>query len=385
MSTPPVHAWASIFMFNAEQARTGKGDVGFLKHAFQKLLLNFTWWVNRKDPTGKNVFQGGFLGLDNIGVFDRSAPLPTGGQLEQADGTAWMALFSINMLEIAAELAMHDPIYEEMALKFLEHFLWIASSMDRIGERHDEMWDEEDGFFYDVMRLPDGRSERLKVRSMVGLLPFCATTIFFSEVLEKVQELRKRANWFLKNQLDLLSNIHDPRKPGYADRRMLAILDERKLRQVLSKLLDEKEFLSPYGIRSLSRYHAEHPFIFHVGGHEYRVNYLPAESDSGMFGGNSNWRGPIWMPVNALIVRALLNYTGTTAMISRWNAPRGQGNRWPSTRLPRISPSVWGISSCAMSKGGGQFMEVHGNSRTTHTGGIVFYFTNIFTVITAPV
>ena len=304
---PPVHAWATIFTYRLEKARTGEGDRDWLKSSFQKLLLNFTWWVNRKDRSGRNVFEGGFLGLDNIGVFDRSSPLPTGGYLEQADGTAWMALFSQNMLEIAAELALSDPDYADMALKFVEHFIWIASSMTHLGGETG-MWDEEDGFFYDVLRHPDGRAERLKVRSMVGLLPFCAATVFEGQLLAKYPELAERFRWFLDTRPELCEAIHDPRKPGVNGRKLASVLDEAKLRRVLAKMLDENEFLSPYGIRSMSRFHEKHPYVTTVGGREYRVGYLPAESDTGMFGGNSNWRGPIWMPVNALIVRALLQY-----------------------------------------------------------------------------
>jgi hypothetical protein len=304
---PPVHAWSTIFTYRLEKAQHGAGDREWLKSCFQKLLLNFTWWVNRKDRSGRNVFEGGFLGLDNIGVFDRSAPLPTGGYLEQADGTAWMALYCQNMLEIAAELAMTDPDYEDMALKFCEHFFWIGSAMGHLGG-DTGMWDEEDGFFYDVLRLPDGRAQRLKVRSMVGLLPFCAATVFEGELLAKNPELAERLHWFLQSRPELVAAVHDPQKVGVAGRRLASILDETKLRRVLAKMLDENEFLSPYGLRSLSRYHADHPYVMHAGGQEYRVNYLPAESDSGMFGGNSNWRGPIWMPVNGLIVRALLQY-----------------------------------------------------------------------------
>jgi hypothetical protein len=303
---PPVHAWATVFNYGVEMGARGTGDIEFLKQAFQKLLLNFTWWVNRKDQAGRNVFEGGFLGLDNIGVFDRSAPLPTGGVLEQADGTAWMAMYSQNMLDIAIHLALHDPVYETMAIKFFEHFMWIAGAMDRAGDRHDEMWDEADGFFYDVLRLPDGTGTRLKVRSMVGLLPLCATTVFYPDVLERLPGLRARVRWFAEKRPELFERITDPRVPGHAGRHMLALVDEKKLRRVLARMLDENEFLSPYGIRSVSRYHLDHPYVFRVGGEEYRVTYLPAESDSGMFGGNSNWRGPIWMPVNALIIRALL-------------------------------------------------------------------------------
>jgi hypothetical protein len=304
---PPVHAWATIFTYRLEEMRRGKGDIDWLERSFHKLLLNFTWWVNRKDRSGNNVFEGGFLGLDNIGVFDRSSPLPTGGYLEQADGTAWMALFSQNMLEIAIELALVKPTYIDMCQKFIEHYLWIASSMAR-GDNNAGMWDDEDGFFYDVLRLPDNSAQRLKVRSMVGLLPLCAVTVFDGELGAKHPELTNRLRGFLEHRLDLLSHIHNPIQRGYAGRQMAAILNEGRLRRVLAKMLDEGEFLSAFGIRSLSRFHATHPFLFTTGGQEYKVPYLPGESDSGMFGGNSNWRGPIWMPVNALIVRALLQY-----------------------------------------------------------------------------
>jgi hypothetical protein len=304
---PPVHAWSTIFTYLLEKGLYGEGDKEWLKTSFQKLLLNFTWWVNRKDRTGRNVFEGGFLGLDNIGVFDRSSALPTGGYLEQADGTAWMALFCENMLEIAAELAMSDSDYEEMALKFVQHFLWIASAMGHVGQ-DTGMWDEEDGFYYDVLRLPNGQAQRLKVRSMVGLLPLCAATVFEGELLVKSPEIGERLVWFLESRPELCAAIHNPMKQGIAGRRLASILDETKLRRVLAKMLDENEFLSPYGLRSLSRYHADHPYVLHAGGKEYRVSYLPAESDTGMFGGNSNWRGPIWMPVNALVIRALLQY-----------------------------------------------------------------------------
>jgi hypothetical protein len=304
---PPVHAWSTMFTYRLEKARTGKGDTDWLKSCFQKLLLNFTWWVNRKDRTGRNVFEGGFLGLDNIGVFDRSAPLPTGGHLEQADGTAWMALFCQNMLEMAVELVRTDPDYLDMTLKFVEHFFWIASAMMRMGG-DTGMWDEEDGFFYDVLRLPNGKSQRLKVRSMVGLLPLCAATVYDGKLLEEYPELQQRLRYFLMARPEIRAAIHDPVKEGIAGRHLTAILDETKLRRVLSKMLDEKEFLSDFGIRSLSRFHADHPYVMKVGGQEFRVSYLPAESDTGMFGGNSNWRGPIWMPVNGLIIRALLHY-----------------------------------------------------------------------------
>ncbi len=305
---PPVHAWATLFLHRTEQALKDETDLDFLKMAFNKLLLNFTWWVNRKDRFGKNVFEGGFLGLDNIGIFDRSAPLPTGGYLEQADGTAWMALFCQNMAELAVELASYDPAYEDMAGKFIEHFLWIAAAMNRPGENG--MWDEEDGFYYDLLRLPDGSARRMKVRSMVGLLPLCATTVTEKWQRERIPNAVRRWQERVQRMPELLNSIH-PTGPGHlgvADRGMMALVNPQRLRRILSRVLDENEFFSPYGIRSLSKYHKEHPYSVRVGGQEYRVSYLPAESDTGMFGGNSNWRGPVWMPVNALIIRALLQY-----------------------------------------------------------------------------
>lgn len=323
---PPVHAWSTIFTYRLEKAQRGEGDREWLKSCFQKLLLNFTWWVNRKDRAGRNVFEGGFLGLDNIGVFDRSAQLPTGGYLEQADGTAWMALFCQNMLEIAVELSMTDPDYADMAIKFSEHFLWIASAMGHMGG-NTSMWDEEDGFFYDVLRLPDGQGQRLKVRSMVGLLPLCAATTLEGELVHKYPELEDRLRRFIEARPEVSAAIHDPLKLGPTGRRLASILDETKLRRVLSKMLDENEFLSEFGIRSLSRYHAAHPYVIHVGGQEFRVDYLPAESDTGMFGGNSNWRGPIWMPVNALIIRALLQYYGYYGNDFTIECPTGSGHQ----------------------------------------------------------
>ncbi len=322
---PPVHAWSTIYTYRLEKARKGEGDREWLKSCFQKLLLNFTWWVNRKDRTGRNVFEGGFLGLDNIGVFDRSAPLPTGGHLEQADGTAWMALYCQNMLEIAIELAITDPDYAEMALKFTEHFLWIASSMMHIGSDKG-MWNEEDGFFYDVLRLPNGEAHHLKVRSMVGLLPLCAATVLEGEMRRLYPEIIVRFKRFVGARPELLANIHDLNKPGYNGRTLASVLDETKLRRVLAKMLDENEFLSQYGIRSLSRYHVDHPYAVQVEGQEYRVAYLPGESDSGMFGGNSNWRGPIWLPVNVLIIRSLLQYYLYYGDDFKIECPTGSGN-----------------------------------------------------------
>jgi hypothetical protein len=323
---PPVHAWATLFLQRAEEAVRGEVDVDFLKRSFAKLMLNFTWWVNRKDSIGNNIFEGGFLGLDNIGVFDRSAPLPTGGVLEQADGTAWMAFYCQNMLEIALELLLHDPIYEEMAVKFLEHFFWIAGAMDRVGHHQDELWDEEDGFFYDVLRFPDGSATRIKVRSMVGILPLCAVSIVPPEVIERAPGFIERARSFIGRHREFLANIAPPGKPGVKGRHLLSVLNEEKLRRVLSRMLDEERFLSPYGVRSLSRWHLEHPYVFTVNGHEHKVQYLPAESDSGMFGGNSNWRGPVWMPVNALIIRALLTYFLYYGDNFKIECPTGSGN-----------------------------------------------------------
>jgi hypothetical protein len=337
---PPVHAWATIFLYRTEQALKGNGDLEFLKRSFEKLMLNFSWWVNRKDRFGKNLFEGGFLGLDNIGVFDRSAQLPTGGHLEQADGTAWMALFCQNMLEISVEIAANDPFFEPMAVKFADHFLWIAHAMNQVGSGG--MWDEEDGFYYDVLRLPDGSATRLKVRSMVGLLPICATTVIEPWQRDLVPGVTNILRERLRRMPELRESIHPTGRGhlGYAERGIAALVNPERLRRILSRMLDENEFLSPFGIRSLSRYHAKHPYIFNTGGQDYRVNYLPAESDTGMFGGNSNWRGPVWMPVNALLIRALMSFylyygdsfkiecpTGSGRMMNLFEVSREIANR----------------------------------------------------------
>ncbi|HEY5748003.1 MAG TPA: glucosidase [Chryseolinea sp.] len=322
---PPVHAFATLFLHRTELALNGKADVEFLKLTFNKLLLNFTWWVNRKDRFGKNIFEGGFLGLDNIGVFDRSAPLPTGGHLEQADGTAWMALFSQNMLELAVELAMHDRTYEEMVFKFTEHFVFIASAMNRAGS--DGMWDEEDGFYYDLLRLPDGSATRLKVRSLVGLLPLCATTVIEKEQREAVPGAMSAIVERLQRMPGITQTIH-PTGPGHLgvnERGILALLNPERLRRILTRMLDENEFLSPYGIRSISKFHEKNPYVLHVDGQEYRVDYLPAESNTGMFGGNSNWRGPIWFPINTLIIRALQQFYLYHGDNFRIECPTGSG------------------------------------------------------------
>jgi len=323
---PPVHAWSTMFTYRLERASRGQGDLDWLERSFQKLLLNFTWWVNRKDRTGRNAFEGGFLGLDNIGVFDRSAPLPAGGYLEQADGTAWMALFCQNMLEIAVELTLHKPAYGDILETFIEHYLWIAAAIAHAGE-DTGMWDEEDGFFYDVLRTPDGRSHRLKVRSIVGLIPLCAVTVYDPQISQNFPRLGNEFHRFLAARPELTQFIHDPAKAGCAGRRMASILSEDRLRRVLATMLDESEFLSPYGIRALSRYHAEHPYVFELGPESYRVSYDSAESDSGMFGGNSNWRGPVWMPINGLIIRALLHYYTYFGDDFKIECPTGSGRQ----------------------------------------------------------
>jgi len=325
---PPVHAHATMQVYLLDKERRGgKGDIAFLGYAFSKLLVNFTWWVNRKDRSGNNVFEGGFLGLDNIGVFDRSSPLPTGGWLEQADGTAWMAFFSQQMLRIAVELALHNRAYEEFVTKFFEHTIWISSAMDRVGENQDDMWDEEDGFFYDVLRFPDGEATRLKVRSMVGLLPLGAVAIFDEDILDRLPTFTRNARQFLLRHPELAANIHMPSEPGVGGRRMISIVDEKKLRRILTRMLDEAEFLGPYGIRALSRHHLEHPYVFRHAGQEFRVSYVPGDSDTGMFGGNSNWRGPVWMPVNLLLWAALLRLAAFYGDGFQIECPTGSGKQ----------------------------------------------------------
>ena len=325
---PPVHAYATMQVYLLDKERNhGKGDLAFLTYAFSKLLMNFTWWVNRKDRTGNNVFEGGFLGLDNIGVFDRSSPLPTGGYLEQADGTAWMVFFSQQMLRISVELALHNPAFEEFATKFFEHTIWIAAAMDRVGENQDDMWDEEDGFFYDVLRLPDGSATRLKVRSMVGLLPLAAVAIFDEDILDRLPTFTSNARSFLTRHPELAENIHMPATPGIGGRRLISIVNETKLRRILARMLAEKEFLGPYGVRALSRHHLEHPYIFRQGDQEFRVAYVPGDSDTGMFGGNSNWRGPVWMPVNVLLWGALLRLAAYYGDSFTVECPTGSGKR----------------------------------------------------------
>ena len=302
---PPVHAWAAWRVYKIEKKRRGIGDRTFLQRIFQKLLLNFTWWVNRKDVEGHNVFQGGFLGLDNIGVFDRSAPLPTGGHIEQADGTGWMGMYCLNLLAIALELAHDDPAYEDVASKFWEHFLYIAGAMNNIGNDGIGMWSEEDGFFYDVLHTSDDAHVPLRLRSMVGLIPLFAVETLEPWIIDRETGFKRRLEWFIQNRPDLTKQVACMETEGEGERRLLSILDANQLRRVLRFVLDESEFLSPYGIRALSRYHKDNPYVLPVNGAEYSVSYEPGESSKALFGGNSNWRGPIWFPVNLLLIESL--------------------------------------------------------------------------------
>jgi hypothetical protein len=336
---PPVHAWATWRVYKIDKKRRGKGDREFLQRVFHKLMLNFTWWVNRKDADGMNIFQGGFLGLDNIGVFDRSAPLPTGGYIEQSDGTSWMAMYTLNLLAIALELAREDPAYEDVASKFWEHFIYIARAM---GHRGDGMglWNEEDGFFYDVLKLPDGSKFPMKIRSMVGLIPLFAVETLEQEVLDRHPGFKRRLEWFVENRPDLTNNLASMTTEGKGARRLLSIADPDQLRDILKYMLDEREFLSPYGIRALSQFHREHPYMLNVHGMEHRVDYEPGESTTGLFGGNSNWRGPIWFPTNFLLVESLQKFhhylgedfkvefpTGSGTMMTLWDVARELSRR----------------------------------------------------------
>jgi hypothetical protein len=322
---PPVHAWAAWRVYKIEEKRTGRGDRKFLARVFQKLMLNFTWWVNRKDAEGMNIFQGGFLGLDNIGVFDRSSALPTGGHIEQSDGTSWMAMYTLNLLAIALELASEDSTYEDVASKFWEHFIHIAAAMNNLGHDGIELWHEEDGFYYDVLHLPDGNHFPLKVRSMVGLIPLFAVETLEPNVLNKLPDFKKRLEWFIDNRSDLTRNLACMRTPGDEERRLLSIVTEDKLRRVLKVMLDENEFLSPYGIRALSRFHLDNPYTLPVNGTVHRVDYEPAESSTGLFGGNSNWRGPIWFPVNYLIIESLQKFYHYLGDGFKVECPTGSG------------------------------------------------------------
>ena len=326
---PPVHAWAANRVYQIERRVFGKGDRAFLESIFLKLMLNFTWWVNRKDASGRNVFEGGFLGLDNIGLFDRSKPLPGGGVLEQADATAWMGMYCLNMLDIALELAHENPSYQDVANKFFEHFLLIADAMDHIAGQETSLWDERDGFYYDIIRRPSGECFPLRVRSMVGLTPLFAISTLEPDTLERFPAFWKRARWFLHNRPELAKHCSLMEVPGRQERRLLSLMDQRKITLVLSRMLDEKEFLSPYGVRSLSRVHADHPYELQIEGQQFRVDYEPAESRTGLFGGNSNWRGPVWMPVNYLVIEALQRYAHYYGESMQVECPTGSGRYMP--------------------------------------------------------
>ena len=322
---PPVHAWAAWRVYKIEKRRKGAGDRQFLERVFHKLLLNFTWWVNRKDAEGNNVFQGGFLGLDNIGVFDRSAPLPTGGHLEQSDGTSFMAMYSLNMLAIAMELAREDSTYEDVASKFWEHFIYIAHAMNDMAEEGIELWDEADGFYYDVLHLGNGDHFPLKVRSMVGLVPLFAVETLEPQVLDKLPSFKGRLEWFIEHRPDLISHVSCMKTTGMEERRLLSVVSADRLRRVLAALLDEKEFLSSYGIRALSRVHRDRPYLLEVGDHVHSVGYEPGESSTGLFGGNSNWRGPIWFPVNFLLMESLQKFHHYLGPEFKVECPTGSG------------------------------------------------------------
>src|ERR1700682_3972636 len=322
---PPVHAWAAWRVYKIERRVRGTADRAFLEKVFHKLLLNFTWWVNRKDPDGANIFQGGFLGLDNIGVFDRSAPLPTGGHLEQSDGTSWMGMYCLNMLAMALELAKEDPAYEDVASKFFEHFVNIAHAMNDVGTDGRSLWDEEDGFYYDVLQLPNGEEHFLKIRSMVGLIPLFAVETLEPEIVDRLPGFKRRMQWFIDNHADVPEHIEMTQRSPRGVRRQLSLVNRKQLKRVLTRMLDETEFFSQYGIRALSRYHLEHPYEVEVDGHVSRVDYEPAESTTGIFGGNSNWRGPIWFPVNFLMIESLQRYHHYFGDEMQVECPKGSG------------------------------------------------------------
>jgi hypothetical protein len=323
---PPVHAWATYQVYLIDKQKNGgRGDTLFLERIFHKLLLNFTWWVNRKDVEGMNVFQGGFLGLDNIGVFDRSAMLPTGGHIEQSDGTSWMAMYSLDMLAIALELAAGNPIYEDVASKFWEHFIYIARAMNHLGDDGLSLWNREDGFFYDVLHLPDGTRLPLRLRSMVGLIPLYAVQTMQPELLDSMPAFKRRLEWFIANRADLTENMACMKTPGNRERRLFSVADREQVQRILEVMLDEAEFFAPFGIRALSQYHRDHPYELEVGGCKHSVHYEPGESGTGLFGGNSNWRGPIWFPVNYLLVQGLRRFHEYYGDSLRVECPTGSG------------------------------------------------------------
>ncbi|MGA3185633.1 MAG: glucosidase [Bryobacteraceae bacterium] len=323
---PPVHAWACWRVFQIDRKLSGRPDYAFLETSFHKLLLNFTWWVNRKDSEGSNIFEGGFLGLDNIGVFDRSAPLPTGGHIEQSDGTSWMAMYCLNMMKIAIELSTKvDPLYEDIASKFFEHFLYIAHAMNAMGDGG--LWDETDGFFYDSLHLPDGTMMRMRVRSMVGLIPLFAVDTMEKEMIDKLPGFRRRMDWFTTHRPDLCGNLASLSRQGVDQRRLLSVVTRDRLVRIAERMFAEAEFLSPYGIRSLSKFHEANPYHMTVNGQEYRVDYEPSESRTGLFGGNSNWRGPIWFPLNFLLIESLQRFHYYFGDDLKVEFPSGSGHR----------------------------------------------------------
>jgi hypothetical protein len=322
---PPVHAWSAWEVYKTDQLNNnGKPDLDFLESIFHKLIINFTWWVNRKDAQGNNIFEGGFLGLDNISVFDRSAPLPTGGHIEQSDGTSWMAMYALNLMRISLELAKYRKIYSDMSTKFFEHFLYIASAMSNMCDSG--LWDEEDQFFYDQVKLPDGRVIAFKVRSMVGLIPLFAVEILDDELLKEQPEFRERLNWFLDNNPAMANLVSHWGEKGMGDKHLLSLLRGHRMKKILLRMLDETEFLSDYGIRALSKFHDKHPYNFYIDGQTFSVQYSPGESTTGLFGGNSNWRGPIWMPVNYMIVESLRSFYQYYGPDFKVESPVGSGN-----------------------------------------------------------
>jgi hypothetical protein len=359
---PPVHAWAAWRVYKIEQKRRGRADRAFLERIFHKLLLNFTWWVNRKDTAGRNIFQGGFLGLDNIGVFNRSEPLPGGGFIEQADSTGWMAMYSLNLMAIALELARQDSAYEDVASKFWEHFLYIANAMSHIGGDGEEMWDEEDGFFYDVLRMPDGSHQPLKVRSLVGLIPLFAVETLEARLMDQLPGFRRRMRWFIENRPDLTHHVASMIVPGKGERRLLSIVDPGQLRRVLKRMLDEDEFLSPFGIRSLSRAYKDRPYVFPSDGTEHTVRYEPGESTSGLFGGNSNWRGPVWFPANYLIIESLQKFHHYLGDDYKVECPTGSGQMM----------TLWEVATEISRRLGRLFLKDADGRRPAHGGNELF-------------
>jgi hypothetical protein len=361
---PPVHAWAAWRVYKIEKKRRGVGDTAFLAKIFQKLMLNFTWWVNRKDAHGMNIFQGGFLGLDNIGVFDRSASLPTGGHIAQSDGTSWMAMYALNLMAIALELSKEDPIYEDVASKFWEHFLYIARAMNNRGAEDIKLWNEEDGFFYDVLHLPEGEPLPMKVRSMVGLIPLYAVETLEPELLDQLPGFKRRMEWFINNRPDLIGNVACMRTPGRGERRLMSVVSRDQLRRVLKVMLDENEFFSPHGIRAVSQFHRDNPYVLTVDGMQHRVDYEPAESSTGLFGGNSNWRGPVWFPVNFLIIESLQKFHHYLGDDYKVECPTGSGNM---VTLWEVSEEISRRLSNIFLRGENGHRPVHGGAEKFQT------------------